>query len=181
MWWAMGLFARGVVLFLLGMSCLSLATGFERLGAFRRAAKDRERYFSEWRAVLSADATAEVRHYAYDRAVRHAVLVTGAALRRGLGTLATVGATAPFVGLVGTVLGVVDAFQEIGLGQSGLGQVSAGIAEALITTAVGIGVAIPAIWLYNYFTQRIGRILVDLESDAQRLAVATLTSPGATQ
>ncbi|MGH7895241.1 MAG: MotA/TolQ/ExbB proton channel family protein, partial [Candidatus Binatia bacterium] len=128
------------------------------------------------RAVLAAPVGADARREAYDRAVRQAVLTTGSRLKRGLPILATVGATAPFVGLVGTVAGVVNAFHEIAMaGQGGVGQVSGGIAEALVTTAVGIGVAIPAVWLYNYLTQRIGRLLVDLESTAQTLAVETLT------
>src|SRR5262252_5048006 len=90
--------------------------------------------------------------------------------------LATVGATAPFVGLVGTVAGIVNAFHEIATaGQGGIAQVSGGVAEALVTTAVGIAVAIPAVWLYNFLTQRIGGLLVDLESTAQTLAVETIT------
>jgi len=104
------------------------------------------------------------------------LLTTGSRLKRGLPILATVGATAPFVGLVGTVAGIVNAFHEIATtGQSGVGQVSAGIAEALVTTAVGIAVAIPAVWLYNFLTQRIARLLADVESTAQSLAVETLT------
>jgi biopolymer transport protein ExbB/TolQ len=74
------------------------------------------------------------------------------------------------------VLGIVNAFQELAEhGGGGIGQVSAGIAEALVTTALGIGVAIPAVWLFNLLTQRTGRFLVELECRAQDLAVATLT------
>lgn len=72
-------------------------------------------------------------------------------LKRGLGLLATVGSTAPFVGLLGTVMGIVNAFQSMAAtGSGGLGTVSAGIAEALITTAFGLLVAIPAVMLYNF-------------------------------
>ncbi len=79
--------------------------------------------------------------------------------KRGLGTLATVGATAPFVGLFGTVVGIINAFQAIKTaGAAAIGQVSGGIAEALVTTAFGLLVAIPAVWLYNYFTVRVERI-----------------------
>ena len=83
--------------------------------------------------------------------------------RRGLGTLATVGSTAPFVGLLGTVMGIVNAF--VGMSQSsasGLEAVSAGIAEALVTTAFGLVVAIPSVWLYNYFLGRIESMTLEM-------------------
>jgi hypothetical protein len=100
---------------------------------------------------------------------------TGSALRRGHGILATVVSTAPFVGLVGTVIGIVDAFQHIAAaGQGGVGKVSSGVAEALITTAFGIGVAIPAVWLLNYLTQRTKRLLVDMEVRAEEAAIEAL-------
>jgi biopolymer transport protein ExbB/biopolymer transport protein TolQ len=75
-----------------------------------------------------------------------------ASFKRGLGVLATVGSTAPFVGLLGTVMGIVNAFQSMAAtGSGGLGTVSAGIAEALVTTAFGLLAAIPAVMFYNYF------------------------------
>ncbi|MBK9258825.1 MAG: MotA/TolQ/ExbB proton channel family protein [Polyangiaceae bacterium] len=75
------------------------------------------------------------------------------ALKRGYGILATVASTAPFVGLVGTVMGIVTAFQKMASsGSGGLGTVSAGIAEALVTTAVGLIVAITAVWAFNYLS-----------------------------
>ncbi len=83
--------------------------------------------------------------------------------RRGLGILATTGATAPFVGLLGTVLGVVNAFTGIAAsGSGGLAAVSAGIAEALIVTAIGLIVAIPAVWLYNYFVNQVERLSMEV-------------------
>lgn len=83
--------------------------------------------------------------------------------RRGLGVLATVGATAPFVGLLGTTMGVVKAFQGMGAaGSAGFGAIAAGIAEALITTAFGLLVAIPAVWLYNYFINRIDYVSMEV-------------------
>ena len=86
-----------------------------------------------------------------------------ARFRRGLGVLATVGATAPFVGLLGTTMGVVKAFQGMGAsGVGGFGAVAAGIAEALITTAFGLLVAIPAVWLYNYFINRIDYVSMEV-------------------
>jgi biopolymer transport protein ExbB/TolQ len=72
-------------------------------------------------------------------------------LKRGLGLLATVGSTAPFVGLLGTTMGIVTAFQQMAeAGSGGLGTISAGISEALVTTAFGLIVAIPAVMAYNF-------------------------------
>lgn len=83
--------------------------------------------------------------------------------RRGLGVLATIGATAPFVGLLGTTMGVVNAFTGMAAGGAGgLETISAGIAEALITTAFGLLVALPAVWLYNYFVNRIDYIAMEI-------------------
>jgi biopolymer transport protein ExbB/TolQ len=172
----MGPFAKGIVAILVAMSCASVATAIERMLALRAAARSRDRFLPGWRAVLVAPISEEARREAYDRTIRSALVATGSSLRRGLGIIAAVGATAPFVGLVGTVLGIVNAFQQLAAGdQGGVGQVSAGIAEALVTTALGIAVAIPAVWLFNYLSQRIASFLADLEVRAQELAVATLT------
>lgn len=83
--------------------------------------------------------------------------------RRGLGVLATIGATAPFVGLLGTTMGVVNAFTGMATaGSGGLAAISAGIAEALITTAIGLGAALPAVWLYNYYINRIDYVSMEI-------------------
>jgi biopolymer transport protein ExbB len=83
----------------------------------------------------------------------------GADLRRGMNVLASVGSVAPFVGLLGTVVGIIAAFQGIAeKGSGGLGAVSAGIAEALIETAFGLLVAIPAVLFFNYLTARVNRV-----------------------
>ena len=79
-------------------------------------------------------------------------------LRRGMGLLASVGSTAPFVGLLGTVLGIISAFQGIAsTGSGGLASVAAGISEALIETALGLAVAIPAVLAFNYLSALIAR------------------------
>ncbi len=84
---------------------------------------------------------------------------TGAELRRGMNVLASVGSVAPFVGLLGTVIGIITAFQGIAAtGSGGLGAVSAGIAEALVETALGLLVAIPAVLFYNYLSARVSSI-----------------------
>jgi biopolymer transport protein ExbB len=111
----------------------------------------------------------------YDRTARRVIVAAGVDARKGLGVLATVGSTAPFVGLFGTVIGIVTAFHTIGVtGQGGLSSISTGIAEALVATALGIFVAIPALWLFNYLVQRIQRLLAELECVAEELAVAAL-------
>ncbi|OGF68109.1 MAG: hypothetical protein A2Y62_05640 [Candidatus Fischerbacteria bacterium RBG_13_37_8] len=85
--------------------------------------------------------------------------------KKGLSGLATIGATAPFVGLFGTVIGIINAFQAIkDKGAAALGAVSGGIAEALIATALGLFVAIPAVWLYNYFSTKVERIQNELSN-----------------
>jgi biopolymer transport protein ExbB/TolQ len=128
--------------------------------------------------ILNGVPAASQRSEVYDRAMRREILAAGSTARRGLGLLATVGSTAPFVGLFGTVVGIVNAFQKMAAsGQGGLGVVSAGIAEALVTTALGIGVAIPAVWLFNFLTQRITRLLSELECVAEELAVTVLSIP----
>ncbi len=84
-------------------------------------------------------------------------------LRRGLAALATIGATAPFVGLLGTVIGITNSFMGIAsTGGGGIEAVAGGVGEALITTAVGLLVAIPALWLYNYFTARLEELFAEL-------------------
>jgi biopolymer transport protein ExbB/TolQ len=126
--------------------------------------------------VLTTTADASVRLAAYDRVVRQTILTSSATARKGLGLIATVGSTAPFVGLFGTIVGIINAFRTMALsGQGGLASVSAGIAEALVTTALGIGVAIPAVWLFNALTQRISHLLTEMESIAEELAVAALS------
>jgi biopolymer transport protein ExbB/biopolymer transport protein TolQ len=93
-----------------------------------------------------------------------------AQLKQGLGVLATTGATAPFVGLLGTVVGVVNAFSGMAIaGGGGIAAISAGIAEALVATAVGLLVAIPAVWLYNYFTNRIEFVAMELTYAVEEL------------
>src|SRR5829696_5559132 len=98
-----------------------------------------------------------------ERAVERNMLLEVTNLKRGLAVLATVGATAPFVGLLGTTMGIVNSFQGMATsGTGGLGAISAGVAEALITTAFGLIVAIPAVWAYNYFQTKIDNLTVEM-------------------
>jgi biopolymer transport protein ExbB/TolQ len=94
----------------------------------------------------------------------------GADLRRGMPVLASVGSVAPFVGLLGTVLGIISAFQGIAsTGSGGLSSVSAGIAEALVETALGLAVAIPAVLAFNYLTSQIAHDALALATTAGEL------------
>lgn len=94
----------------------------------------------------------------------------GEELRRGMNVVATVGSLAPFVGLLGTVVGIMGAFQGIGAaGSAGIGPVMAGISEALIETAFGLMVAIPAVIAFNYLNTRIGSIETALGRSAGEL------------
>ncbi|HEX7243767.1 MAG TPA: MotA/TolQ/ExbB proton channel family protein, partial [Longimicrobiaceae bacterium] len=97
-----------------------------------------------------------------ERSVEREQILLANEMKSGLGLLATVGATAPFVGLLGTTMGIVTAFQGMGEGGAGLEAVSAGISEALIATAIGLIAAIPAVWLYNYFTARLDTLFSEL-------------------
>ena len=104
------------------------------------------------------------------RAIQRASALTANDLKKGVAALATIGATAPFVGLLGTVVGIITAFQGIAAqGSGGLGAVSAGIAEALVETALGLVVAIPAMIFHRHFRAKVESFLVDMEQQASKL------------
>jgi biopolymer transport protein ExbB len=105
-----------------------------------------------------------------ERAVEREMLMTIVLIKRGLGVLATVGATAPFVGLLGTTMGIVNAFE--GMAQGGGGSISSigsGVAEALITTAFGLLVAIPAVWAYNYFQTKVDNVTAEMTYSSKEM------------
>ncbi len=104
------------------------------------------------------------------RALERASAIVHAELKRGVAVLATVGATAPFVGLFGTVLGIIDAFVGISASQmTGIGAVAGGIAEALVTTAIGLLVAVPSVWIYNYFSGKLEAFDVEMDNSSSEL------------
>jgi len=104
------------------------------------------------------------------RALERAEAIVHAELKRGISSLATIGSTAPFVGLFGTVLGIINAFKGIATEKStGLGAVAGGISEALVTTAVGLFVAIPAVMMFNYFTNRVEAFDVEMGNSSSEL------------
>ncbi len=112
---------------------------------------------------VDTNRTAAGIHYAH-RSIDKVTVEELAKLRRGMTILATTGSTAPFVGLFGTTVGVINAFQGMSSGGSGLASISAGISEALVTTAFGIFVAVFGVWLFNYFNHRIEKVTEELSS-----------------
>ena len=104
------------------------------------------------------------------RALDRSEAIVHAELKRGVSSLATIGSTAPFVGLFGTVVGIINAFRGIASEKSaGLGAVSAGISEALVTTAVGLFVAVPAVWMFNYFNSKLEAFDVEMGNSSSEL------------
>ncbi|MEO8451750.1 MAG: MotA/TolQ/ExbB proton channel family protein [Gemmatimonadota bacterium] len=115
-----------------------------------------------------------------ERAVERQMLITLSDFKRGLGLLATVGSTAPFVGLLGTTMGIVGAFTAMSAGgaSGGLAGIAGGISEALITTALGLIVAIPAVWFYNYFTTKVEYLTVEMTYSSKELIDYLIKSVG---
>jgi len=104
------------------------------------------------------------------RALERSTALTLSDMKKGLGALATIGSTAPFIGLFGTVVGIVHSFQGIASsGSGGVAAVSGGIAEALIATALGILVAIPAVMAFNYFVSMLERFHVEMSTTSTEL------------
>ncbi len=104
------------------------------------------------------------------RALERSQAIVHAELNRGLSGLATIGSTAPFVGLFGTVIGIINAFEGISSEKStGLGAVAGGISEALVATAIGLFVAIPAVWMFNYFNSKVEAFDVEMDNSSSEL------------
>jgi biopolymer transport protein ExbB/TolQ len=193
LWANMGLFARLVVVVMGVMSLASLFVMGERIMFFLKNAGDSRSYaarlapmMSNLTAAAAADLGGNVGYLgrvigaglkAYRTAPKESEAAVDSVaralerqasrevqtLKRGLGILATVGSTAPFVGLLGTVMGIVTAFQKMAeSGSGGLGTVSAGIAEALVTTAMGLLVAIPAVMGFNFLQGWVDGRAVDI-------------------
>jgi len=115
------------------------------------------------------------------RALARTAAQTATELSRGVASLATIATTAPFIGLFGTVIGIVHAFRDIAAagGQTDFGMVSGGIAEALLTTALGLVVAVPAAWMFNVLSQKIQRLGLEMESSSSELIDYFLEREGA--
>ncbi len=107
---------------------------------------------------------------AVQRSLDMSSALTAAEMKKGLGGLATIGSTAQFIGLFGTVFGIINAFGGMAAtGSGGRAAVSAGIAEALITTAAGLAVAIPAVMAFNYFTGHLERFQIEMTNSSAEL------------
>ncbi|MEO7794318.1 MAG: MotA/TolQ/ExbB proton channel family protein [Thermoanaerobaculia bacterium] len=103
------------------------------------------------------------------RAIERETLITYSDFKKGIGSLATISTTAPFIGPFGTVVGIINAFRGMSTGAGGIAAVSGGIAEALVTTALGLFVAIPAAWIFNVFTQMLERFSVEMSNSSSEL------------
>ena len=183
--YSLGLFLERILLFRAAkkqsIAYLPVATKALREGNYQEAVEAARKYpKSHLAKVLSAglqqflfEKEEEPTHDAVESvrlAVERAAALTTAEFKRGIGGLATIGATAPFVGLFGTVIGIINAFTGMAAsGSGGIGAVSAGIAEALITTAVGLGVAIPAVWIFNYFQGQIEFFGIEMANSSSEL------------
>jgi len=128
---------------------------------------------NEWQYQMESGEVERDKEGAVDaakRAIQRATAVNMADLKRGLSGLATIGSTAPFVGLFGTTFGIINAFSGMALtGSGGIAAISAGIAEALITTAFGLFVAVPAVWAYNYFSGKVENFNVEMDNLSSEL------------
>ena len=115
-----------------------------------------------------------------ERAIERQMMIVLSQFKRGTPMLATVGSTAPFVGLLGTTMGIVTSFTAMAQAgaSGGLAGVSAGISEALIATALGLLVAIPAVWFYNYFSTKIEYLTVEMTYTSQELIDYLIKSVG---
>jgi biopolymer transport protein ExbB len=194
----MGGVAWGTVFVLTIMSIYSIGVMIERYWTYSKATKQSRKYAPEVARFLKQGKIKEAIDSSHGVEVKYShlakVLVVGlqewqyqqemgeaerdkdatavnlADMKRGLSGLATIGATAPFVGLFGTTFGIINAFSGMALtGSGGIAAISAGIAEALITTAYGLFVAVPAVWMYNYFNGKVEGFNVEMDNSSSEL------------
>lgn len=178
--------ARLILLLLLGLSVWSVSIMLESFKSFRfsenftdieKAEKlIREKNWNELKSwvqssqglhvgtLRAAIESGSVDPDLIDRSVRSYLTLEKARLENGLTPLATLGSNAPFIGLFGTVLGIIQAFAVLGSSHADTTSIMVGISEALVATAVGLFVAIPAVIAYNYFSRKMKLILVRCES-----------------
>src|SRR6266516_4611087 len=180
---SMGPFAKFIVVVLFLMSLISWTSSFQKLWQLWRSQKETQKFAPEFSRFLQEeqlDGAIKLAEKQKRSHVEREMLIVAAELKRGLGILATTGSTAPFVGLLGTVMGIVNAFTGMAASGGGgsLASVSAGIAEALITTAFGLIVAIPAVWLYNYFATKIDFLSVEMTYTSKELIDYLIKSVG---
>ena len=195
--------AEGVLWFLVLLSVVSIAIILERYFTLGKYSKNSEKYQSRLSDALQANALEELEDMSRDRdtiegraiayGLRHVkengkdgleevfngyALMEKPRLEKSLNFLATLGSNAPFIGLLGTVLGIMKAFNDLGNSQGNASAVMTGIAEALVATAVGLFVAIPAVVAYNYFQRKVKKCLGGLEI-IKELCIAYANKKGA--
>jgi biopolymer transport protein ExbB/biopolymer transport protein TolQ len=133
---------------------------------------------SEFQSASSQVPESEVIEAA-KRGLDRSIAIVHADMKRGLSGLATIGSTAPFVGLFGTVVGIINAFKGIESSKAtGLSAVAGGISEALVTTALGLLVAVPAVWAFNYFTNKVEAFDVEMDNSSMELISYFITRRG---
>ena len=185
MWHNMGIPAKTVVFILFIMSAWSVGIMIDRALMYS-AARKQSRIFvqqvatglSEFQAASAQVSDAEVIEAA-KRGLERSVAIVHAEMKRGLSGLATIGSTAPFVGLFGTVMGIINAFKGISASKAtGLSAVAGGIAEALVTTALGLLVAVPAVWTFKYFTNKVESFDVEMDNSSMELINYFITRRG---
>lgn len=104
---------------------------------------------------------------AMERSLKQGANISNDKLENRLSTLASIGSVSPFIGLFGTVWGIINSFTGLASGGGSIEAVAPGIAEALVATAVGLAAAIPAVWAYNIFSNKIGKLNVQMETFGQ--------------
>ena len=170
--------AGWVLWLLIGLSIASLAVVLERLWYFGRHRAGPEQLLADMRALLASRSGVE--HEEVSAAMEGAKAQERIRLERNLAFLATLGSNAPFIGLFGTVLGIIKAFHDLSGSQAGGPSVVMGsISEALVATAVGLMVAIPAVVAFNAFTRRVKTKMAQVDWMAH-LARAQLEAERAT-
>ena len=198
LWEQMTWIAKGVVIMLIFLSVYSLYVTLERYLFFKKAKSQSLDFAKQATAALAKDqiqqAVDVAKKYpashliefqldtvrssglsgsdlveAARRAIERETLITYSDFKKGVGALATIATTAPFIGLFGTVVGIINAFRGMSTGAGGIAAVSGGIAEALVTTALGLFVAIPAAWMFNYFTNVLERFSVEMSNSSSEL------------
>lgn len=121
-------------------------------------------------AGMEADYANYIRNtgiHALERSLKQGINDSNARIEQRLPILASIGSISPFVGLFGTVWGIIGSFTGLAMGGGSIEAIAPGIAEALVATAVGLAAAIPAVWGYNYFNSRLGQINSEMENFGQ--------------
>src|SRR5229473_693022 len=173
MWASMSVLPRVVVAILFILSIYSFGVMIDRALMYSAARKQSRVFVQQVAGALKDGKLDEAIAIAERNKKSHIAKVVAtvhAEMKRGLSALATIGSTAPFVGLFGTVVGILNAFKGIEQSKAtGLSAVAGGIAEALVTTALGLLVAVPAVWAYNYFTNKVEAFDVEMDNSSMEL------------